>query len=175
MTPTFLCLHWNVCAGQPGGAHDATQFVWSKIYTQLRTREILPEPILDIGGLEIRPYLLGDAAYPSRPYLLKSFKPNVNDPKFQYKRRFDESLNSGRVVIEKAFGALKNRWRILKNLNMGVDKVATITLACCVMHNYCEIFLERVPLPNNFDQRADHFVEVRREPLRVPGLVGLVK
>jgi hypothetical protein len=74
---------------------------------------------LKIGGLEIRPYLLGDAAYPSRLYLLKSFKPSVNDLMFQDKRRFDEYLNSGRVVIEQAFGALKIRWRILKNLNMG--------------------------------------------------------
>ena len=134
-----------MCARQPGGVHDAAQFAWLKIYTQLRTQEILPELVLKIGGLEIRPYLLGDAAYPSRPYMLKSFEPSVNDPKFQYKRKFDESLNSGKVVIEQAFGALKNRWRILKNLNMGVDRAATITPACCVVHNYCKIFSERVP------------------------------
>jgi hypothetical protein len=63
---------------------------------------------LEISELEIRPYLLGDAAYPSRPYLLKSFKLNINDSKFQDKRRFDESLNSGRIMIEQVFGALKN-------------------------------------------------------------------
>ena len=109
------------------------------------------------------------AAYPSRPYLLKSFKPSVNYPRFQDKRRFDESLNFGRVVIEKAFGALKNRWMILKNLNMGVDRAATTTLACCVLHNYCDIFSERIPMADNFDQHANHFVGVRRGPLRVPG------
>jgi hypothetical protein len=79
---------------------------------------------------------------------------------FQNKIRFDESLNYGRVVIEQVFGALKNRWRILKILNMGVDRVATITLACCVLHNYYEIFSERIPLPDNVDQRADQFVGV---------------
>ena len=72
-------------------------------------------------------------------------------------------------MIEQAFGALKNRWRILKNLNMGLDRATTITLACCILHNYCEIFLEQVPLPDNFYQRAVHFVGVRRGPLRVPG------
>jgi hypothetical protein len=71
-------------------------------------------------------------------------------------------------VIEQAFVALKNQWKILKNLNIGVDRVATITLVCCVLHNYCEIFRERVPLPDNIDQRADQFVGVRRGSLRVP-------
>ena len=52
---------------------------------------------------------------------------------------FDSSVNSGKVVIEQAFGALKNRWHILKGFNMSVDKPALITLAYCVLHNYCEI------------------------------------
>jgi hypothetical protein len=47
--------------------------------------------------------------------------------------------------------------------------VGTITLAYCVLHNYCEIFRERVSLPDNIDQRADQFVGVRKGPLRVPG------
>jgi hypothetical protein len=89
-----------MCAGQPGGIHDAAQFASSKIYMQLRTREILPKPVLEIGGLEVRLYLFGDAAYSNRLYLLTSFKPSVNDLRFQDKRRFNESLNSGRVVIE---------------------------------------------------------------------------
>jgi hypothetical protein len=72
----------NVCAGQPGEVHDAAQFAWSKIYTQLRTCEILSELVLEIGGLEVQPYLIGDSAYPRRPYLLKSFKPNDIDHRF---------------------------------------------------------------------------------------------
>jgi hypothetical protein len=43
----------------------------------------------------------------------------------------------------------------------------TITFACCFLHNYCEIFSERVPLSKNLDQRTDHFVGVRRGPLRM--------
>jgi hypothetical protein len=124
---------------------------------------------MDIGGVEVRPYLLGDSAYPSRPYLLKIFKASTTDLRYNDKKRFDESVNSGRVIIEHAFGALKNRWQILKNFNMSMDRAATVTLTCCVLHNFCEIYGERVPLPENVAQRADPFVGVRRGGMRLPG------
>ena len=99
---------WNVCAGQPGGVHDGGQFQWSSLYTQLKTRAILREPLLHIGNQEVRPYLLEDSAYPIRPLLLKNFKPGNSD--FRDQIRFDSSMNSDRVVIENAFAGLKNRW-----------------------------------------------------------------
>ena len=77
---------WNVCAGQPGGVHDVVQFVWSKLYTQLRRRDILLELVLEISGVEVRPYFLGDSAYPSHPYLLKFLKANVTDLRFNNKK-----------------------------------------------------------------------------------------
>lgn len=66
-------LFWNVCAGQPGGVHDAGQFAVSSLATQLSTRQILVNPVIHLSGLNIRPYLIGDSAYPSRPYMLKNF------------------------------------------------------------------------------------------------------
>ena len=78
-------------------------------------------------------------------------------------------MNSGRVVIEHAFAALKNRWRILKHFNMNMDRAATVTLACCVLHNFCEIYAERVPLPEDVAQRPDPFVGVRRGAMRLLG------
>jgi hypothetical protein len=77
---------WNVCAKQPGGVHDASQFTWSGLYAQLHRQNILYEPVMEIGGVEVWPYLLGDSAYlSSRSYLLKNFKANVTDPRFNNK------------------------------------------------------------------------------------------
>ena len=113
--------------------------------------------------------MLGDSAYLSRPYLLKNFRANVTDPRFNDKKIFDESVNSGKVVIEHAFATLMNRWRILKHFNMNMDRVATVTLACCVLHNFCEIYAERVPLLEDVTQRPDLFVGIRRGDMRLSG------
>ena len=106
---------------------------------------------MEIGRIEVRLYLLGDSAYPSCPYMLKNFKSSITNPNFSDKRRFDECVNVERVVIENAFEALKNRWRILKNFNMDINKAAIVTLACCVLHNFCEIYAEQVSLPKDVD------------------------
>jgi hypothetical protein len=48
-------------------------------------------------------------------------------------------MNKSRVLIENAFGTLKNRWRILKKINVRVDRAPMITLACCTLHNFCQL------------------------------------
>ena len=143
-----------MCAGQPGGVHDGGQFKVSSLYKDLRKREILQEPVVLVGGIMCTPYLIGDAAYPIRTYLIKNWKaPNDMD-----KRRFDNSMNSGRIVIEQAFGTLKNRWRILKNFNSRVDRAARITVACCWLHNYCEMLNQPEPHVINAGFRRDPHV-----------------
>ncbi len=53
---------------------------------------------------------------------------------------YDSDINSRRVIIENAFGSLKNRWQILKRFNSRVDKTSPITIACCVLDNYFEMW-----------------------------------
>jgi hypothetical protein len=72
------------------------------------------------------------------------------------------------VVIEQAFGTLKNRWRILKAFNMSVEKTVLVTLACCVLRNYCEIHNQRVPIPGDVRLRRDPHVEFHVGRMQLP-------
>jgi hypothetical protein len=149
-------MFWNVCTGQPGGVHDAGQFRWSSLYQELLERTILSEPSIHVKGVCVQLYLIGDTTYPSHPYLLKNFKPQ--NPTLVDQRIFDSSVNSGKVAIEHAFGDLKNRWRILRSFGGNVDQCPTITIACCVLHNYCILQSERLPRPADARVRMDAFV-----------------
>ena len=81
---------------------------------------------------------------------------------------FDSSVNSGRVVIEQAFGALKNRWRILKGFNMFVDKAALVTLACCMLYNYYEVHRQRVPVPADERLQRDPHLGFHVDRMQLP-------
>ena len=79
-------------------------------------------------------------------------------------------------MIEHAFGALKNRSRILKSFSGSVEKCANVTVAYCVLHNYCELHGDRVPPPEHHGHADDPFASVHRGNQRVPnhGDVGKV-
>jgi hypothetical protein len=53
--------------------------------------------------------------------------------------QFDQSMNKGHVLIDNAFGTLKNQWKIFKKLNAHVDQAPMIILACCTLHKFCQL------------------------------------
>jgi hypothetical protein len=89
---------------------------------------------------------------------------------------FDSFVNRGRVVIEQAFDSLKNRWCILKAFNMSIKKIALVTLACCVLHNYCVIHNQHVLIHVDVKLRRDLHVgfHVRRMQLPHVGVAAKV-
>ncbi|RXM98775.1 hypothetical protein EOD39_12645 [Acipenser ruthenus] len=53
---------------------------------------------------------------------------------------FNHRLSSARMVVENAFGRLKGRWRRLsKRCDIGISLVSDVVIACCVLHNVCEV------------------------------------
>jgi len=58
---------------------------------------------------------------------------------------FNYHLSKARIVVENAFGRLKARWRWLTKRNdMNISNTPHIVTACCILHNICEMFGDRV-------------------------------
>lgn len=90
--------------------------------------------------------IVGDDAFPLSRRLLKPF-PFRNASTGQ--RIFNYRISRARRVVENAFGILSNRFRILlTTITLNPDKVETITLACCCLHNY----LIKTSITNNCNE-----------------------
>ena len=67
-----------VC-GFPGSAHDARVLRNSELYYNAERGNILQAPVVTIGGRDIRPYLVGDSAYPQAPWLIKPISASLRN------------------------------------------------------------------------------------------------
>jgi hypothetical protein len=108
----------------------------TQIWDELRGGVVLQEPLVRVEGKDIKPYIVGDSAYPLMSFLLKAFNNRATGSPKQ--NLFDKQLRKGRVKIENAFGILKNRWQILKDLNVALPTAPSVVVACCVLHNICQ-------------------------------------
>lgn len=94
------------------------------------------------GGLS-KLCLVGDCAYPARPYMLVPFKGSKEGlPESKYYWNFVQS--STHMPVERAFGMLKARFHILlKRCDMDLHNVPSVVAACLVLHNICLVHKDR--------------------------------
>ena len=131
---TFL----NIATGYPGSIHDARILRDSALYIQTKRNILLTEPTDVIDGYKIKPFLIGDGAYPANTWHVKQFPSNLN--LFQEQEKFNRFLSSARVAVEHAFGILKARWRCLLNcLDHNIENLSDVIISCCVLHNICQM------------------------------------
>ncbi|XP_043244298.1 protein ALP1-like [Amphibalanus amphitrite] len=142
----------NIYCGGRGSWHDSNVLRTSSLY---RTSEQLPkEPVL-LEGVPVRLCLLGDPAYPLATWLMKPYPQPVHSNQVRQLTAEQERVSaeqesynvyhsSGRMTVECAFGRLKGRWRRLqKRMEVDLGAVPVIVTACCILHNFCELQLER--------------------------------
>ena len=82
-------------------------------------------------------HLLADSAYCIHKHVMVPFRDNghLTDQQTLY----NTILSSARMMVERAIGLLKNRWRsLLDKLPMTTTRlVAEYIIAFCVLHNIC--------------------------------------
>ncbi|XP_053398715.1 putative nuclease HARBI1 [Mercenaria mercenaria] len=122
----------DLVAKWPGSTHDASIFDNCGLKDHLERHEL--------------GHLLGDSGYPLRKYLITP----VATPTTEKEVQFNQAHSSGRMVVERAFGMLKSRFRCLHRtggvLYKRPGKSCQIVTACSRLHNFC---LERnIPLPD---------------------------
>lgn len=66
---------------------------------------------------------------------------------------FDYRLSQARRTVERAFGHLKGPWRcLLKQNESHISLISQVILACCVLHNFCEVHHEENIVEENEEQ-----------------------
>nr|XP_056722926.1 putative nuclease HARBI1 [Euleptes europaea] len=113
----------HVLAKFPGSVHDARIFQLSQLQ---RLLESWPEG---------KGWLLGDSAYPLRPFLMTPHRDEGPEPV----ARYNATHETTRMVVERAFGQLKMRFRCLHStggrLMLRPEKVAKVFVVCAMLHN----------------------------------------
>ena len=123
--------------GYPGSVHDTRLLRNTDLFRKAENGDILRELVVSIDGNHIRPLLLGYGAYPLLPWLLKPYANNV--ALIPTQQHYNRVFSSERVVVERAFGIRKGRWRILlKKRDNKFINVPYVILACCILHNSCQ-------------------------------------
>ncbi|XP_036332451.1 protein ALP1-like [Rhagoletis pomonella] len=132
---TFTC----VDIGAYGSQSDGGVYHFSKLADAIENDRLgLPHDQPLPGETEPFPhYLVGDAAFPLRRYLMRPY-PGRGIPEEQ--EYFNKRLSRARRVIENAFGILTAKWRILRTtLCMAPKNAEQIVIACIVLHNFIKL------------------------------------
>lgn len=120
-----------------GSLNDAGIFQWSDLGQAVNNNLInLPEP-RNLPGTNIRCpyYIIGDGAFPLRKYLMKPYT-RVHNLSAE-EEVFNYRLSRARLQIERAFGILTKKWRILESaLDWKLINCDTLVMSLICLHKF---------------------------------------
>lgn len=141
------CKFLNIRTGYCGSVHDSRILKESSIFEAASSGAALTAPSRTILGQVIRPFLLGDAGYPLLSWLLTPY-PGSARVMGEERWNYNYCHSSARMCVERSFGLLKARFRILRGTATVKDPArfsAMITAA---------VILQNISLDAN-DRAAD--------------------
>lgn len=122
--------------GAPGSVHDSTLLQSSPLFSEIERGHVIPNNVLCLPRYgEIPLAVIGDSAFPARPWLIKAYPDATKSNKEIY---FNKKLRAARVVSEHAYGILKGRWRLIyKKTECRRRNIKSVIMACIALHNLC--------------------------------------
>ncbi|CAK1597518.1 unnamed protein product [Parnassius mnemosyne] len=143
----YKFLYINV--GAEGSQSDGGIFKNWPISDELK-RGLLPE------GL----FLLGDDAFPLKPYLLKPYK-TYRGPLTIPEKIFNYRLSRARRIVENAFGILMSKFRIFDGkIDLKPSTIRKLVFAACFIHNWLRESSPYYLLASAVDQENIHTGEI---------------
>jgi hypothetical protein len=141
---------------------------WVGTYRQVTQGTLLN---VERGGIDNHtPYLIADKCYPVLPWLIPPYKKaTVN--RTPTEKLLNIRINRARVVVENAFGILKNTFTILqKKCKLKLEFFPDVVTCCCILHN---MFHEGRDLDIEalMDSIDEELLENRR-PYALPPVLG---
>ncbi|OWY95240.1 Nuclease HARBI1 [Phytophthora megakarya] len=128
---------WHASFGWPGSLNDLNILDRSPVFDNLMNGKAPSVKFEVNGNVYDMAYCLADGIYPDWPVFMKS----LLQPRGNKQKKFAEMQEKLRKDVERAFGVLQARWRILAvpcKLHSRLD-MAKVMRACIVLHNMiCE-------------------------------------
>lgn len=136
-------LFTSVDASWPGSVHD------SRIWRNSDISRIM-------SRCHANALLLGDVGYGIAPWLMTPFR----NPVTPQQRSYNSCITRERVIIERCFGQVKQRFPILQNkIRLATQKVPSVIVACFILHNIAKYLkdedFELPELENNGGEDGD--------------------
>jgi len=124
---------WHAFFGPPGSNNDINVLNQSPLYLTERNGTAPNTSFTVNGRFYKRGYLLTDGIYPKWSTFVKAY-PHPVDPK---EKKFKRLQEAARKDVERAFGVLKGKWKILGRplRPMTTEKISKYVYACCILHN----------------------------------------
>ena len=114
-------------------------------------------------GVELKPIILGDSAYAVKSWLLPPYTRLLRMP--PTKKEFNNEHARGREPVERAFGHLKGRRRVLMNESSEETKQVKVSvLTCVVLHNIC--------IMSEDDTGIEHGIDLEDLPAQEEGITN---
>nr|ACD54739.1 PIF/Harbinger-like protein [Adineta vaga] len=113
----------------------------SSIYNRSSLSQVIEDPIYDnhymmINQIKVRCHFIADSAFSLSKTLMKPFPERPNMQK-EYST-FNYRLSRARCSVERTFGALKNRFRLLhKKIEYNLSNITNMVKAATILHNLC--------------------------------------